>query len=187
MSRALKILDFPDYYVTDTGDVFSRQTCRNPDGRIRRMKLSKERKGYLRVALSDHNHKKHIRFVHRLVAETFLPNPENKPEVNHIDGNKQNNCVQNLEWVSTSENILHAYKVLGKKPNCPNTGKLGKESTRAVIVQQIKDGKIVAEYYGAREASRSTGIYMNSIYQCCQGRSKSGGGFQWKYKNKKNT
>lgn len=183
MSRALKILDFPDYYVTDTGDVYSRQTFRNPDGRIRRIKPVETKGGYLRVWLSDQNHQKHLLLVHRLVAETFIPNPENKCDVNHIDGNKQNNCVQNLEWATKSENILHAYKVLGKKPNCPNTNKLGKDSTRAIIVQQIKDGKVIAEYYGAREASRATGIYMNSIYQCCQGRSKTGGGYVWRYKD----
>ena len=175
--KAFPIKDFPDYYITDTGDVYSRTT-----GRFIKMKLSLAKSGYLRVQVCR-NHKKYIKLVHRLVAETFIPNPENKCEVNHIDGNKQNNNVENLEWVTRSENILHAYKVLGKKPNCPNTNKLGKESTRAVIVQQIKDNKVIAEFYGVREASRITGIHRNSIYQCCQGKYKTAGGYVWKYKN----
>lgn len=65
--------------------------------------------GYLGTVVSIANHKKMIK-IHRAVAETFIPNPDNKPEVNHIDGNKQNNCVENLEWNTCAENINHAYK-----------------------------------------------------------------------------
>ena len=121
MSKAFPIKDFPEYYITDAGDVFSRQTMNNPNGRIRKLKLTKDRFGYLRVCLSDTNHKKHILLIHRLVAQTFIPNPDNKPCVNHIDGNKENNIISN--------------------------------------------------------------IGIRSIYQCCSGRSKSGHGFQWCYKN----
>lgn len=174
--KVLPIKDFPNYYVTETGDVYSRFT-----GRILKKKLSLAKNGYLRVNVCR-NHKKYIKLVHRLVAETFIPNPKKKHDVNHIDGNKQNNNVENLEWATRSENELHAYRVLGKKPNCPNINKFGKDSTRAIIVQQLKDSKVIAEFYGAREASRITGIPRNSIYQCCQGKSKTGGGYIWKYK-----
>lgn len=58
--------------------------------------------------------------LHRLVAEVFIPNPLNKPQVNHIDGNKQNNCASNLEWVTQSENTIHAYKLVLQKLNHKN-------------------------------------------------------------------
>ena len=175
--KAFQIKNFPNYYVTDKGDVYSRIT-----GRFVKLKLFLSRNGYLRVFISDNHHKQHCKSVHRLVSETFIPNPENKCDVNHIDGNKQNNCVENLEWATRSENELHAYRMLGKKPNCPNTGRFGKDSPRSIVVQQIKDDNVIAEYYGVREASRATGIYMNSIYQCCQGKNKTGGGYMWRYK-----
>lgn len=73
-------------------------------------------KGYFRVALSK-NGKSETRKVHRLVAEAFLPNPKNLPQVNHKDGNKQNNAVENLEWCDGSENLHHAYLIGLKKVN----------------------------------------------------------------------
>lgn len=63
-------------------------------------------KGYLRVDLFRDRNRKHMK-VHRLVAEAFIPNPENKPQINHKDFNKQNNCIDNLEWVTNSENHDH--------------------------------------------------------------------------------
>lgn len=75
------------------------------DDRI--LKTQKDRKGYPRVRITI-NRKKRAYRVHRLVASAFIPNPENKPQVNHIDGNKNNNCVGNLEWCDGRENCRHA-------------------------------------------------------------------------------
>lgn len=75
--------------------------------------------GYLRVCLSKNN-KKTIRAVHRLVAELFIPNPDNKKAVNHIDGNKWNNMAYNLEWCTNSENMVHYYQLRRKKANKNN-------------------------------------------------------------------
>ena len=79
------------------------------------MKLSIKR-GYYEVGLRKNGIKKYY-LVHRLVAQEFIPNPENKPQINHKNGIKTDNFIENLEWVTNSENILHAYRVLGRKPS----------------------------------------------------------------------
>jgi hypothetical protein len=92
-----------DYYVTENGKVFSKKY-----GELRELKPSLTRRGYLQVILMIN--KKRIRYsVHRLIAECYLPNSENKDTVNHKDGIKTNNHVSNLEWCTQSENIRHAF------------------------------------------------------------------------------
>lgn len=79
------------------------------------MSCEETRKGYLRVPLKNGNKRKWHK-VHRLVAQAFIPNPENKPQVNHIDGNKKNNSVTNLEWVTDEENKEHQRRLKGETP-----------------------------------------------------------------------
>lgn len=178
MSKSLKIKDFPDYYVTDSGQIYSRFDSNL--GRIRLIKKVKDKGGYERVCLHNEG-KQYNRQVHRLVAQEFIPNKYNKPQVNHKNGNRSDNRVSNLEWVSASENIQHSFKQLSKKANTPWLGKFGKDNSSAKMVQQIKDGEIVAEFYGTYEASRKTGINKQVIGDCCRGRQKTAGGYQWKY------
>lgn len=184
MSKALPIKDYPGYYVTDNGLVFSRVITKysNKEGRIKKLKQKLTKKGYYGVTLyKDGKHK--FYGVHRLVAKNFISNPENKPVVNHKNGIKTDNRVENLEWATNSENVQHAFNVLGAKGPKTWLGKFGREHHSSKMIQQIKDGKVIAKFYGAREAQRKTRISYQSIWHVLHGRHKTAGGYEWKYKD----
>lgn len=126
-----------------------------------RLLLPQVRNGYLFIRLSK-NSKKKCFSVHRLVAKYFLPNPNNKPFVNHIDGNKKNNNVKNLEWVTSNENMQHSYYILKKNKQpvlCIDTG---------------------ISYPSMKEAERQTGIFTGNITHSCRLGTRAGG-YLWKY------
>lgn len=125
------------------------------------LKLSKTKDGYLKASLSKHNNTKGL-FAHRLVAEAFIPNPENKPCVNHKDGVKHHNWKSNLEWTTYSENQQHAYDT-GLMVSV-NKGKFGAENhTSKGVVQLDLDMNLVCEYGSISEANRETGFSNSSI------------------------
>lgn len=134
--------------------------------RLRRgqtLKLKKEKSGYLRATLLTGSKRKFF-FVHRLVAEAFITNTQSKPFVNHIDGNKTNNHVDNLEWCSNKENIQHAWDTglndfRKKKVMCVETGK---------VYDSIKDAKI------------DNKISCSGITKCINGNQGKCGGYHWK-------
>lgn len=102
------------YEIDRLGNVYSIITTNSRRKGI--IKPQDNSKGYLRVNLFDINGKAKKHYVHRLVAKAFIPNPKNKPIVNHIDCNTKNNSVENLEWCTQSENIQYSYD-LGRQTN----------------------------------------------------------------------
>lgn len=178
MVRALQIKDFPNYYVTDSGDIYNRNY--NNTGRFHKIQSWLTKEGYKQVHLCKNN-KTVNKKVHRLVAEAFIPNPTQKSQVNHINGNKTDNRLINLEWVSPSENAQHAYDILHRNKSYAFLGKFGSAHSRSKKVYQILKGKIIATFGSALEAERITGICGANICACCRGdvRYPRAGGYQW--------
>lgn len=132
--------------------------------------------GYCQITLTKDGIQKAFK-VHRLVANAFLNNPLNLPEVNHINGIKTDNNVCNLEWITTLGNARHAHTTgLARAQK-------GSENPRSKgVIQMSMDGNVITEFGGMREAERETGISHFKISSCCKGKIESAGGFRWKQK-----
>ena len=137
----------------------------------------KDKKGYLRVRLSLHN-KKATAKVHRLVAVAFIPNPERKPQVNHKDTDKSNNCFWNLEWVTNGENQTHAYKTGLNYV----TGGAGRKK-KPVCKLNVYTGEVIETYKSLADAGRENGLHDTNIHKVLTGKRRSCGGFGWKYES----
>ena len=161
---------------------------------IKTLSPSINKDGYIRVHLWK-NCKGKVLAVHRLVAEAFVPNPDNKPQIDHINTDKTNNTVwlnedgsvnyekTNLRWVTKKENINNplTIKHLSKT-------KIGNENAKSIyraVLQYTKDGKLIKEWASMNSAARELKINRSGIYNCCNGRNrcKSYGGYVWRYKN----
>ena len=146
-------------------------------GAVRR---GKER--YFYVTLSKDN-KTAVRYVHRLVAECFVNNPDNKPYVNHKDGDIHNNNADNLEWVTPLENNIHAMRILGRYPHKGFKFDKCKASKKVCQIYISEEGYRyhLATYANAVVSSLITGISEAEIRQCCKGKRKQAGGYIWQY------
>lgn len=143
------------------------------------LKPTKSRKGYLYVTLRKNDLSSRI-FVHRIIAKTYIPNYENKPYINHIDGNPLNNNVSNLEWCTQKENMIHCYNVLKHKSS--NYKKYGeKSSNHRKVIQLDRNRKVIKIWDCIKNASLSLNIKPTSISNCLTKRSKTAGGFIWEY------
>lgn len=129
---------------------------------------NKNSRGYIVVTLTKNNIERSFA-VHRLVAQTFINNPDNLPQVNHIDGNKQNNKVENLEWCTQKENQIHCYR--------NNLQRLGTKK----IIQINVDGTIIKEWDSITDAEMKLKINHGKISMVCRGKRKTAGGYLWKY------
>lgn len=176
-----RIKHFKDYFITNDGQVFScvYHPIKNKNKQIHKLKPQYDTNGYVFVDIRK-NKKRNLISVHRLVAETFIPNPQHKREVNHKNGIKDDNRAENLNWASRSENLKHSFNVLHRKPTW--LGKHGGDHPSSKLVFQIKDGIVIAEYSSVVEASEKTKINEGNIGAVCRGYRKTAGGYSWKYK-----
>lgn len=160
MNEKFVLLPFDDKYaVSEKGNVINVRS-----GRTLHTVMQN---GYVRVQLSINGVRRNYP-VHRLVARAFIPNPENKPYVNHKDGNKQNNCVENLEWVTARENDNHA-RATGLKEQC--------KPIKAVSV----DDKDTMTFESLSECARYFGTNTGSIHRVLSGKRSKHKGFKFSY------
>lgn len=190
-------------------------------GNIRSFKKYGKRGGYITPQLNKYgypvaklwrNGKPIFKCVHKIVAMAFIPKPENKPVIDHINTIRTDNRVENLRWCTVSENVNNpitkrkmSLAAIGRKASDETRRKLssmrkgegnsmyGKNHTEEAkmkmsvpIVQYTKNDEFVAEYYGAKDASVKTGIHRQNIADALKGRRKYAGGFIWKYKKVEN-
>lgn len=158
------INEFPNYEISNIARVRSKIT-----GLIKIPSLGK--RGYPILSFSKDG-QKCVRTLHRIFAIAWIPNPENKKEINHINGDKCDCSYANLEWATPSENIEHARR----------TGLHNSDGDKTVW--QLKDGEIIAVYKSCSEAARINGFNRGNISACARGNTKlkSYKGYEWKYK-----
>lgn len=162
------------YQISNTGKLKNKITNRI-------LKNTNKNNDYLRYILYNKTTKKTV-YIHRLVAQAFIPNPHGFLEVNHIDGNKQNNCVENLEWCNRNYNIQHALKNgLNSMDTLNNINKNRFFNKYGRLYQYDKNKKLVAIYNSPKEAHEITGVCIRNILQCInhEPRRKTAGGFIW--------
>lgn len=170
------IKGYEGYYKVSTLGNIKRVVSKNrPKELIRKIVYKKN--GYATVLLSVKQKVKLIH-VHRAVANSFIPNPENKPQVNHKDLNKKNNNISNLEWMTNLENMQHVNSI--KKWS--NNARSGKENARSIPVIQLSiDGIKIKEWVNMSQAALALGIGNGDICNVCKGNRKSAGGYKWEY------
>lgn len=166
LMRIKPITDYPNYTISDSGEL------RNKQGLLLKFKYGAS--GHYRVGLRNNTGKQHTYFVHRIVANEFLPKIHGKTFINHKDGNKLNNSVDNLEWCTAQENCQHAWD---------NNLVLNPTKPKKKVEQYSLNGEYIATYNSLNEARRETGIDNSCISKVCAGSRSQAGNFIWKYQD----
>ena len=159
------------YEASNLGNI--RNTNWRSPGRVRLLTPVPDRDGYLKVCLSPNGQQRNYS-VHRLVALTFIPNPEGKSQVNHINEVKDDNRVDNLEWMDCVENNNDGSRNLRVS--------LGKRNRNAYPVKQYDaKGNLIATWKSAHEVQRQLGYNHAFIARCCTGKANTAYGYKWRY------
>ena len=171
MKGFIQLKKFPKYKINQKGQIFS-----SLSNKILKPSIHNTR--YYKLHLYK-NKKRYSEYLHRLIGETFIHNPHNKPCINHLDGNKLNNKLSNLEWCTYSENNTHAFKILNKTPNF--VGKIGILNHNSKKVKQInpRTNKIIKIWDSMSDVERELKIFESNISKVCTGNRKTTGGFKW--------
>jgi len=179
---------FPnEYLISNSGLVWSIRRNKQVKGKLTNA-------GYLRVGLSVGGKRKDIT-IHRLVAETFIPNPKNKPTVNHLNEIKTDNRLENLQWATTLEQNIHGTRIKRAMANTDWQARNAKINHKEIarkrdyvkmqrnlmkpILQLDLEGNILAKYDGISIAARTLGIHHSKISACANGNRKTSHGYKW--------
>lgn len=177
MKHLVYIDDYFDYLVSDEGEIFSEKY-----GRFKKLKAMKDKNGYLRVGLYKDGKQKYMS-VHRLVANAFIENPDNKDCIDHINGIRDDSRAQNLRWCTKKENNGFPLARVNKSEAHKGKSKVEGSGSPPKRCAQIDPdtGRIIAEYVSAHEAARLTGFRLSGISLCCNGKYKTSGNYKWAY------
>lgn len=156
------------------------------------LKPDKHSNGYVSVELFRGKEVKSKRLtIHRLVALAFIPNPNNLPFVNHKDESRDNNCVENLEWITHRDNLLYGTasqrRIAHTDYSDPKRAEIARANGKAVsrpVDQFTRSGEYIQSFESAKAASIATGAHHSHLLECCMGKLETSGGYIWRYKRK---